>query len=313
MMRLRAYAVELLLVASLLAAVTFFGYLGYGLLRPEVINEPFSGERALATAERVVSFGPRATGTESNAAMGDWLIEQLRLMGWDVIIQPFRVQDTVPGRNIIAVRSNSQPGSPVVMLATHYDTRLAADADPDPDNRQRPTPGANGGASGVALLLELARTLNVEATGHTVCLAFFDAEQNAGLPGWEPGMGSHLFLRSQPESVPRCASPRFVVHVATTGAADQVFYQDAQADIEAQDAIWQTARNLDYGAWFAQEERPVPPGSQSAFAEAEIPVINVVGLDDPSLNTLDDTLDRLDPETLQRAGMTVETWLETEP
>jgi Zn-dependent M28 family amino/carboxypeptidase len=313
MTRLRAYSVELVLVASLLAAVTFFGYLGYGLLRPEVINEPFSGERALTTAERILTFGPRATGTESSDNMSSWLIEQLRLMGWDVVIQPFSVQETVTGRNIIAVRSHSQPGSPVAMLATHYDTRLAADADPDPANHQRPTPGANGGASGVAALLELARTLNVESTGHTVCLAFFDAEQNGGLPGWEPALGSRLFLRSLPNSVPRCASPRFVINLNNTGAADQRFYQDEQADPALQKSLWQAAETLDYGEWFAEEVRALPPGTQDALIEAGLPVVNLVGHDDANVNTMADTLDKLSAETLQRVGMTLETWLETQP
>ena len=126
----------------LVAAVAFFGYLGYGLLRPEIINEPFSGEKALANAEKLLAFGPRATGTESSLQTGDWLVEQLRLMGWDVVIQPFRCR-TLSGRNILAVRSHSKPGSPVAMLTTHYDTRLVADRDPDPANRKRPTPGAN--------------------------------------------------------------------------------------------------------------------------------------------------------------------------
>ncbi len=112
MQRLRAYYVELLLTGALLAAVAFFGYLGYGLLRPEIINEPFSGEKALANVEKQLAFGPRVTGTASSISTGDWLVEQLRLMGWDVVIQPFAVQESLSGRNIVAVRSHSKPGSP---------------------------------------------------------------------------------------------------------------------------------------------------------------------------------------------------------
>ena len=183
MQRLRAYYVELILTGALLAAVAFFGYLGYGLLRPEIINEPFSGEKALANVEKLLAFGPRITGTESSLKTGDWLVEQLRLMGWDVVIQPFQVQDTLSGRNILAVRSHSKPGSPVAMLTTHYDTRLVADQDPDPANRQRPTLGANAGASGAAVLLELARTLDVEATGHTDLPGLLRRRGECGLAG----------------------------------------------------------------------------------------------------------------------------------
>jgi glutaminyl-peptide cyclotransferase len=313
MSRLRAYGVELILTGTLLLAVLFFGYLGYGLLRTEVINEPFSGDKALANATKLTAFGPRATGTKANVETGNWMVEQLRLLGWDVVIQPFTVDEGVAGRNIIAVRSHSVPGSPVVMLTTPYDTRLVADADPDPANQKLPAPGANASASGAATLLELARTLDVEATGHTVCLGFFDAEQNEGLPGWNANMGSQIYVRSLPESVPRCASPRFTVSLDTVGAKDQRFFQDAQGDAGLQNALWQTAANLDYAEWFPKETRPLPAGSQSAFQAQKLATTSLVGLDYPAANTTQDTPDKLSAETLQRVGMTLETWLETQP
>jgi glutaminyl-peptide cyclotransferase len=313
MQRVRAYSIEILLTTALIAAVFFFGYLGYGLLRPEVINEPFSGERALTSAGKLLDVGPRVTGTGASIQAGDWLIEQLRLLGWDVVIQPFSVSEEVSGRNIIAVRSNSQPGSPVIMLATPYDSRLAADADPDPDNQQRATPGANASASGVAVLLELARTLDVEQSGHTICLGFFDAEQNGGLPGWDPHLGSQIYVRSLPLSVPRCASPRYVVGVETVGAADQRFYQNEDGDRTLEDGLWQTAANLDYDEWFPAVSQPPTDGIQSAFSAAEMPATTIIGSDYPARNTMQDTLDKLNADTLQRVGMTLETWLETRP
>lgn len=313
MQRLRTYSIEIILTAALLAAVFLFGYLGYGLLRPEVINEPFSGERALVSASKLLDFGPRITGTGASVEAGDWLIEQLRLLGWDVVIQPFTVAEGVDGRNIIAVRSHSSPGSPVILLATPYDTRLAADADADPANQQRATPGANNGASGVAVLLELARTLDAEQTGHTICLGFFDAEQNGGLPGWESHLGSRIFERSLPVSVPRCASPRFVVGVQTAGAADQRFYQSEDGDRTLENALWQTAANLDYGDWFPRLSRPAVEGVQTAFVDAGLASAILIGDDYPATNTMQDTLDKLNADTLQRVGMTLETWLETQP
>ena len=311
--RLRSYSIEILLTGALIGAVFFFGYLGYGLLRPEVINEPFSGERALTSASKLLDFGPRITGTGASSEAGDWLIEQLRLLGWDVVIQPFTVAEGVSGRNIIAVRSHSRPGAPVILLATPYDTRLVADADPDVENRQRATPGANSGASGVAVLLELARTLDVERTGHTICLGYFDAEQNGGLPGWEPHLGSRIFERSLPLSVPRCASPRFVVGVEQAGATDQRFYQREDGDRTLENALWQTAANLDYAEWFPRQSAPAVEGVHTIFGAAELPTAAFNGSDYPAANTMQDTLDQLSADTFQRVGMTLETWLETEP
>jgi hypothetical protein len=313
MQRLRSYSIEVILTGALIGAVIFFGYLGYGLLRPEVINEPFSGERALISASKLLDFGPRITGTGASEEAGDWLIEQLRLLGWDVVIQPFTVAEGVGGRNIVAVRTHSTPGAPVILLATPYDTRLVADADADETNRQRATPGANSGAAGVAVLLELARTLDAEQSGHTICLGFFDAEQNGGLPGWEERLGSQIFERSLPVSVPRCAAPRFVVGVELAGATDQRFLQSADGDRALEDALWQTAINLDYGDWFPRLSQAAVTGAHTAFAAAGLPTAALIGSDYPALNTMQDTLDKLSADTLQRVGMTLETWLETEP
>lgn len=311
MQRIRAYSIELSLIGALLAAVAFFGYLGYGLLRSDVVNEPFSGVRALASVDSQLDFGPRITGTEASLRMGDWLVEQLRLLGWDVVIQPFTINEQVQGRNIVAVRSPSQPGAPVVLLATHYDTRLAADADPDPARQQTPTPGANAGASGTAILLELARTLDVEAGGRTVCLAFFDAEANAGLPGWDANIGSRLFVESMPGSVPRCAAPRFVVGVNQAGAIDQRFFQNEAGDSALNATLWSVADNLELGGRFPDQSRPMPLSATAIFSGTGSAAADMMSTDYPYRATLADTLDKLSADTLGAVGLVLETWLES--
>lgn len=313
MQRIRAYAIELILIAALLASVAFFGYLGYGLLRPDVVDEAFSGEKALAHVARQLDFGPRITGTAASQQTGDWLIEQLRLLGWDVVIQPFTINEQVQGRNIIAVRSPDAAGAPVALLATHYDTRLAADADPEPARQQAPTPGANAGASGTAILLELARTLDVDATGYTVCLAFFDGEANGGLPGWDANIGSRLFVESLPASVARCASPRFVVGVDQAGATGQRFFQNEAATPALNSALWRTAENLELGARFPQQSRPMPLSATAAFSDTGISTADLMSTDYPYRATTADTLDKVSSETIGAVGLVLETWLESGP
>ena len=313
MQRFRAYLIELLLIGTLLASVAFFGYLGYGLLRPDVVNEPFSGEKALASVNRQIAFGPRITGTDASLQTGDWLIEQLRLLGWDVVIQPFTINEQVQGRNIVAVRSPARAGAPVAMLTTHYDTRLAADLDPDELRRQEPVPGANDGASGPAILLELARTLDIDATEHTVCLAFFDAEANGGVPGWDTNIGSQVFVDSQPASVPRCASPQFAVNVDLAGATEQRFFQNEEGDSALNAAIWQTAANLELGTRFPPQTRPMPATTSAAFRATGIPTADITSTDYPYRATLADTADKISAETLGAVGLVLETWLESGP
>ncbi|MCB0053779.1 MAG: M28 family peptidase, partial [Caldilineaceae bacterium] len=174
-------------------------------------------------------------------------------------------------------------------------------------------PGANDGASGPAILLELARTLDVDATQHTICLAFFDAEANGGVPGWDTNIGSQVFVDSQPSSVPRCASPQVLVNVDLAGAIDQRFFQNEVGDAPLNGAIWQTAANLELGSRFPAQTRPMAPTTSAAFRAAGIPTADIVSTDYPYRATLADTADKLSAETLGDVGLVLETWLESGP
>jgi glutaminyl-peptide cyclotransferase len=303
---IRAYSIEILLVIALAASMGFFGYLGYGLLESSQQDLTYSGERALGYVERQLTFGPRITGTESHKKMGDWLIEELRQRGWDVVIQPFRVADDVWARNIVAIRGEG----PVAILGAHYDTRMYADEDPDPQLRSMPVPGANDGASGVAVLLELARTLDVKATGHTVCLTFFDAEDNGRIPGWDWIMGSSYFVEHLPEEVPRCNPPRFAVIVDMIGDADQQVYLERTSTPGLRSAIWTVAEELGYGEWIINELGYSIIDDHTPFLEAGIPAVDMIDFDYPYWHTTQDTLDKISADSLERIGRTLEVWLE---
>src|SRR5215203_1828898 len=121
MARLRLYSIELILVLVLAAAVSYFGFLGYGLLTPAFVVEPFSGDRALSYVEKQLAFGDRSTGSPSNIKTGDWLIEELRLLGWDVVVQPFVTPNNLPARNIIAIKSITPTPASTGVVMTHYD------------------------------------------------------------------------------------------------------------------------------------------------------------------------------------------------
>ncbi len=302
---LRTYRIELLLLAGLAAATAFFVYLGYGLARPVQDELVFSGERAFAYAETQMAFGPRVTGTEASRRMTDWLIGELQDLGWDVYVQNFSPVPGVEGRNIIGVSGQGQ----AIVLGTHYDSRMVADRDPDPARRSEPVPGAHDGASGVAVLLELARSLNVAAMDRAVCLVFFDAEDNGRIPGWDWILGSRYFVENL-ASVPRCSSVAFAVIVDMVGDADQQLYRERNSTPELVDAIWETAAQLGYGPWFIDEPRYRILDDHIPFLEAGIPAANIIDFDYPYWHTTQDTLDKLSPESLARVGRTLEVWLE---
>lgn len=310
----RSYGVELALVSGLALAVAFFGYLALGLLPRDPADEDFAGSRALDDVGRQMAYGTRSTGTQGSADMSRWLVQQLTGMGWDVVIQEYPIGDARMARNLIAIRSPEtapEGGAPVGLLATHYDTRLTADGETDPGAQPQPAPGANNGASGTAVLLELARTLDVEAVGHTICLAFFDGDANAGLPGWEGRLGSAHFARTLAQDAPRCAAPRFAVALDMVGSDSAIYRIDPAADAMLSDRLWRTAAELGYGSSFLPEAGPDTLNAHTPFAAQGIPSALIADLDYPAARTLADTASRISESALQRVGRTLETWLES--
>jgi hypothetical protein len=310
MLRLRLYSVELLLVFVLAGAVAYFAFLGYGLLTPAFVVEPFSGDRALTYAAKQLEFGDRATGSPNNIRMGDWLIEELRLLGWDVVVQPFTAGQNTSARNIIAIRSSNPAPARAAMLVTHYDTRLVADRDPDAANHGEPSIGANAGASGTAVLLELARTLDVATTGHTVCLVFLDAEENDGVEGWQPAMGSMQLIQRLDADIPRCRTPRFGIYLDMVGGANQRLFAESTSYPPLTKSIWGVAAELGYGANFVNEPTWSTTDAHSRLREIDIPAITMADYSYPHRDTLADTLDQLSVTSLEQVGTTLKTWLE---
>lgn len=312
MRRARFYAIEITLVGILGLAVAYFGYLAYGLLLPDQRTEPFSGERAMEYAAQQLAFGERSTGSDGNVQMTEWLTGTLQQMGWDVIVQPFRVTDTVTANNVVAVRGLGAATEPVVILATHFDSRLFADKDRDEADWIQPAPGANAGASGTAVLMELADSLDVTTTGHTVCLVFLDAEDNGGLAGWDYAMGSAQFIQGLVrgvEPIDRCMEPRAVVYLDMVGANQAVTVDSPNTPALAA-ALQATADAQGVGEEFEATARSNEVTAVTRFAEQDMPVAEIVAWDYPERHTTDDELDQLSALGFFRVGQTLKAWLE---
>lgn len=261
---------------------------------------PFDGSLAYTQVLHQMDFGPRIAGTDGNYAAGNYIVQQLRQLGWQADFQPFDYKG-VHARNIIA-RGNVGKG-PVIILGAHYDTRRRADR--DPEHLDQPVPGADDGASGVAVLIELARSLDLSHVHREVWLAFFDAEDNGDLDGWDWIVGSTYManhLTVQPESM---------ILVDMVGDAEQDIYMDSNSSPQLSAEIWSVAAQLGYVRYFIPVPRYAMLDDHTPFAQAGIPAVDIIDFNYPYWHTTADTADKVSPASLERVGRTLETYLQT--
>jgi hypothetical protein len=292
----KSVALYLTIIGLLL--VIAIGWYAYALLsQPEATSTSFDGERAYTDVQTQVAFGPRIPETEGHAKTVEWIREELVKVGWQVEIQESEALGH-PIRNIVARRSDA---SPQVILGAHYDTRLHADSDPGPKTSLTPVPGANDGASGVAVLLELARTLPEDTVD--VWLVFFDAEDNGRFEGWDWILGSREFVKNN------AVQPRAVVIVDMIGDADLNIYKERNSNPELTDEIWAVAKGLGYENVFIPEYKHSMLDDHMPFIQAGMPAVDIIDFDYPYWHTIEDTPDKVSAESLERVGRTLWAWV----
>jgi glutaminyl-peptide cyclotransferase len=261
----------------------------------------FDGERAYGHVVAQVNFGPRITGTPPSIEAGAYILRHLKLSGWKAEFQPFNYKGT-QARNIIA-RANVGKG-PTVILGAHYDTRKRADKDKDRPNE--PVPGANDGASGTAVILELARSLDLDRVPNEICLALFDAEDNGELDGWAWIVGSSYMADRLGD-----VQPQAMILVDMVGDTHQQIYFEKNSDAALSAQIWETAARLGFRQQFIPKPRWALLDDHIPFVRRNIPSVNIIDFDYPYWHTTADTVDKVSAESLHRVGRTLETFLET--
>lgn len=295
----RSATLYLLLIFALLALIA--GWYIASFLNREPDSVSFDSSRAYADVQTQVAFGTRMPGSAGHAQVREWMRAELESAGWDVQVHESERMGH-PIFNIIAKRS-AEP--PQIILGAHYDTRMIADNDPDLTKRTEPVPGANDGASGVAVLLELARSLPEDTT--PVWLVFFDAEDNGRIEGWDWILGSRAFA----EEIR--VTPRAVVIVDMIGDADLNIYLEKNSNATIRAEIWNTAATLGHGDVFIDEEKFSMLDDHTPFNEAHIPAVDIIDFDYPYWHTTQDTPDKVSPQSLQAVGETLWHWITTRP
>ncbi len=318
---------------GVLGVLGFLGLLVSCNKQTAVIERPsFCADSAYAYIEKQMAFGPRVPNSASHMQCAVWLIEQLRACGAEVELQKGFIPDYRGNNqqiyNIIGHFYTAETASrPRALLGAHYDTRPWCDEEQDYQDRFYNVPGANDGASGVGVLLEVARQLGIRMQDTTagfqpVDIIFFDCE-DMGTPRVYTGeeredtwcLGSQLWATnySNQQSAVRY---KFGIVLDMVGAPDAVFPREMYSTNYAanyQQQIWRSAEQLGYGALFSnQQSYPITDDHYYINYLAGIPTVDIIHYDMRNAtgfpfwwHTRQDNMDNVSKSTLQAVGEVV--------
>ena len=292
----------------------------------------FSADSALAYCYAQCAFGPRVMNSPAHEQCAQWIKTQFERLGCTVEMQ----QATLTAYNGTALRSTNiiaryKPERPEhVLIAAHWDSRPWADNDPDSANWRTPVMAANDGASGVAVMIELARLLQQnDSLNVGVDFICFDAEdwgcpqwdnQHTGEGGWALG-ADYWASHYQPEGY----TTRFGILLDMVGGEGAQFCQEGESRRLAGsivDKVWSAAHAAGYSGYFPfKEGGNVTDDHIPVNQKAGIPMADVIPFYPhcressfgPTWHTVNDDMDHIDKNTLKAVGQTVVQVLYSEP
>jgi hypothetical protein len=268
--------------------------------------------RAWRRLEQQHALGPRHVGSPGHAQA------QRLLTSWLGKADYFREHAfeaaffgrEVTCRTLWGRFNGTSPGR--LLLGSHYDTRPWADRDPDPARRQEPVPGANDGASGVALLAELATELATRRDRPTVDIVLFDAEDWHEIDGHEVSLGARRFVEEM-EGVDR---PDAAIIVDMIAGRDlkldvDVNCQDHPPSYDLTLSLFRLGHQLGLPAFDLQKEHPYKwiGCDHSPFAAMDIPSAILIDIDYPPWHTVADVPEACAPESMAQIARLLEAYV----
>ena len=272
------------------------------LAEDQIYNKGFSGNRAFAYLEKQCEFGARFPGSTAHQETQAYLFAELEKFAQEVKLQPFefRQKNQVLKMNNILARFGGG-GSGTILLAAHWDTRPFADRDPNPANRDTPIIGANDGASGVAVLLEIARVLKSNPPPNPVIIVLFDGE-DYGKTVSDMFLGSRYFAQNMGSW-----SADFGILLDMVGDRDLELPMERyswNADRQLTEAIWRRAEEIGLPA-FQRRLGVAVMDDHLQLIEAGLPTVNIIDFSYPYWHTIEDTPDKCSPNSLDIVGRLV--------
>lgn len=266
----------------------------------------FNGETALGYVKAQLDFGPRIPGSPAHVKTGDWIVAQMKTRADEVTEQRFThvttSGDTLPLRNILARFRPS--ASDRVLYITHWDTRPISDQAKDSAQRQLPVPGANDGASGVALFIALGDALKKTPPSVGVDLLFVDGEDygDFNTDTADVLIGSKYFAQHLPSAD---YHPLYGVLWDMIGDRDLQIYQEGNSIRRAPEVVslvWGKAGEMGYSHYFIPSPGQFVIDDHIPLLDAGIHVIDVIDIDYPYHHTPEDTYDKVSAASLQVVG-----------
>lgn len=289
------------------------------------VGPQFNADSAYRFTAEQCSFGPRTMNSLAHDKCERWIIGKFKSYGLEVKTQKADL-DGIDGEklhstNIIA--SYNPKATTRILVCAHWDSRPWADNDPDSTKHNQPVMAANDGASGVGVMIELARVISTDSSLNKdlgVDFVCFDAE-DSGKDGDDASwaLGAQYFASHQPEGL----APSFGILLDMVGGEGAQFYQEQMSIHYAPDIVakvWNAAASAGYSAYFPTSQGGAVTDDHIPLNKAGIPTIDIIpfyrDLPDnsfgPTWHTTYDTMEHIDKNTLKAVGQTVVQVLYTE-
>lgn len=310
-----------LLVASLFTSCKSNKQATEEVLQP--VGPAFMADSAMAYCQAQCDFGPRTMNSKAHDLCEEWIVNKFKGFGLEVETQKADLTGwdgtKLHSTNIIA-HFNPQAERRILICA-HWDSRPWADNDPDSANWHKPVLAANDGASGVGVMLELARLLQNDTTlAIGVDLVCFDAE-DYGTPQWAEknedsentwALGAQYWAKNLPENY----EPQFGILLDMVGGQGAKIYQELYSlryAASVVDKVWSAARHAGFSSVFANETGGGVTDDHVPVNEAGIPTVDIIPFYPdcrqssfgPTWHTVNDDMEHLDINTLKAVGQTL--------
>lgn len=290
-----------------------------GPLAASAPSNPFDGLRAYQYLQELCELGPRYSGSAAMQRQQEMLVAHFTKAGGKVSRQEFRAKNplggTVDMANIIVQWHPERKDR--ILLAAHYDTRPLPDEDPNPQAREHGTfIGANDGASGTAVLMELAHLMPGLDSKFGVDFVLFDGEELVYKTGRDPYcLGSQWFARQYAANPPEHRYHWGILLDMVGDATLSIYYErqsfmwrDTRPLVES---IWDTAKRLGVDEFIPRVGPPVLDDHVPLRNVAKIPTIDIIDFNYPPWHTEQDVPRQCSSTSLSKVGWVVYEWLRT--